>query len=105
MAAPAPTHVARLRRLVRGARAHPGHLKPIRRGPIGAVRDPTRTIMPVMKAPSQPAPKRPSGKTLKAAIVRSIASSTAIETGQRVDNLERLLRSGRSKFAHLKLAR
>lgn len=61
--------------------------------------------MPVMKAPRQPAPQRPSGQTLKAAIFRSVASSTAIETGQRVDKLERLLRSGGSKYAHLKLAR
>jgi hypothetical protein len=61
--------------------------------------------MVAMKAPSQPAPKRPSGERLKAAIVRSVASSTAIETGQRIDQLERMLRSGNSKYRDLKLAR
>lgn len=61
--------------------------------------------MDAMKTPSQPAPKRPSGERLKAAIVRSVASSTAIETGQRIDQLERMLRSGNSKYRDLKLAR
>ncbi|MCD9032438.1 hypothetical protein LDO32_11945 [Luteimonas sp. Y-2-2-4F] len=58
-----------------------------------------------MKAPSRPAAKRPSGQRLKAAIVRSVASSTAIETGQRIDTLERTLRAGSSKYSRLKLAR
>lgn len=61
--------------------------------------------MAAMKIPGQSAPKRPSGERLKAAIVRSVASSTAIETGQRIDRLERMLRSGSSKYSHLKLAR
>jgi hypothetical protein len=61
--------------------------------------------MTAMKTPVRPAPRRPSGKPLKAAIVRAVASSTAIETGQRVDTLERLLRAGSNKYAHLKLAR
>ena len=51
-----------------------------------------RAILQIMKAPIQPLPKRLSGGALKAAIVRSVASSTAIETGQRVEKLERLLR-------------
>jgi|JRYL01.1.fsa_nt_gb hypothetical protein len=58
-----------------------------------------------MNAPRQPAPKRPSSKQLKAAIVRSVASSTAIETGQRIDQLEHMLRTGSSKYGHLRLAR
>lgn len=61
--------------------------------------------MLVMKTPSRPANKRPSGEPLKAAIVRSVASSTAIETGQRIDRLEHTLRTGSSKYSHLKLAR
>ena len=61
--------------------------------------------MTVVKTPRQPARKRPSGERLKAAIVRSVASSTAIETGQRIEKIERMLRSGSSKYSHLKLAR
>lgn len=61
--------------------------------------------MTAMKTPGQPAPKRPSGKRLKVAIVRAVASSTAIETGQRIDKIERMLRNGSSKYSHLKLAR
>lgn len=61
--------------------------------------------MSAMKAPSHPATKRPSGQRLKAAIVRSVASSTAIETGQRIDRLEHVLRTGNSKYNHVKLAR
>lgn len=61
--------------------------------------------MDAMKTSRQPAPTRPSGERLKAAIVRSVASSTAIETGQRIDSLERMLRSGSSKYTHLRLAR
>lgn len=58
-----------------------------------------------MKTPGRPATQRPSGKPLKAAIVRAVASSTAIETGQRIDALERQLRAASSKYSHLKLAR
>lgn len=61
--------------------------------------------MKAMKTPRQSAPKRPSGERLKAAIVRSVASSTAIETGQRIDRLEHMLRSSNSRYSHLKLAR
>ena len=40
----------------------------------------------------------------RAVIVRSVASSTAIETGQRIANLERTLLDNTSKFRGLKLA-
>lgn len=62
-------------------------------------------MMVVMKTPRQPASKRPSDERLKAAIVRSVASSTAIETGQRIDSIERMLRSSNSKYRDPKLAR
>lgn len=67
--------------------------------------DNVRSIMVGMNPPRQPAAKRPSGAQLKAAIVRSVASSTAIETGQRIDRLERMLRTESSKYSGLKLAR
>lgn len=38
------------------------------------------------------------------AILRAVASSTAIETGQRVQQLERTLRTKSSKFRHIALA-
>ena len=41
----------------------------------------------------------------RAAIVRTVASSTAIETGQRVSSLERALLNRTSKYRDLKLAR
>ena len=41
---------------------------------------------------------------LKARIIRSIASSTAIETGQSTKALENTLKSKSSKFQHLSLA-
>jgi hypothetical protein len=37
-------------------------------------------------------------------ILRAVASSTAIETGQPVEQLERLLRTRRSQFRHVTLA-
>lgn len=40
----------------------------------------------------------------RAVIVRSVASSTAIETGQRIAGLERILLDNTSKFRDLKLA-
>jgi len=39
------------------------------------------------------------------AIVRAVASSTAVETGQSVAELEKRLQQARMKFAHIKLAR
>lgn len=44
--------------------------------------------------------KRPS----RAVLVRTVASSTAIETGQPITKLERTLLDQTSKFRHLKLA-
>ncbi len=41
---------------------------------------------------------------LRARIIRSIASSTAIETGQSIKSLETTLKSKSSKFQHLSLA-
>jgi len=45
-----------------------------------------------------------NNKQLKARIIRSIASSTAIETGQSIKALETTLKSKNSKFQHLSLA-
>lgn len=39
------------------------------------------------------------------ALVRAVASSTAVETGQKVAQLEQKLRHPREQFAHIKLAR
>lgn len=51
---------------------------------------------------SQPRqPKVPSRK----AIVRAVASSTAIETGKQVQQLEKLLRAKPAKFRTLALAK
>lgn len=41
----------------------------------------------------------------RAAIVRTVASSTAIETGERIASLERILLAQTSKYRDLKLAR
>ncbi len=49
---------------------------------------------------AQPKHKAPS----KAAIVRAVASSTAIETGQRIAAIEAALQNGSKKFPHLSLA-
>ena len=43
-------------------------------------------------------------KQLKARIIRSVSSSTAIETGQSIKALEATLKSKSSKFQHLTLA-
>jgi len=40
----------------------------------------------------------------KKAILRAVASSTAIETGQRIEQLERKLRKKSSKFRDIALA-
>ncbi len=44
-------------------------------------------------------------KQLKACIIRSVASSTAIETGQSIKELEATLKSKNSKFKNLPLAK
>ncbi|MDI1350916.1 hypothetical protein [Aquabacterium sp.] len=45
--------------------------------------------------------KKPSQK----AVLRAVASSTAVETGQNVAQLEQKLRQPSTRFAHIKLAR
>lgn len=56
--------------------------------------------------PAIPAtPARPSNTPDKQAIIRAVASSTAIETGQSIALIERKLRAGNSKFSHVTLAR
>lgn len=45
--------------------------------------------------------KQPSQK----ALARAVASSTAVETGQNVAQLEQKLRQPSPRFAHIKLAR
>ena len=51
--------------------------------------------------PVQPTPcKRPSRET----IVRAVASSTAIETGERIADVEAKLRNCQTNAAHLSLA-
>ena len=50
-------------------------------------------------------PKPTTAKTpSRKAIVRAVTSSTAIETGKKVDQLESLLRRRPAKFRTLKLA-
>jgi hypothetical protein len=51
------------------------------------------------------ASKRNSRPVSKKAIRRAVASSTAIETGQRIQDVEQTLRGGKSRFRHLELAR
>ncbi|MFT3859280.1 MAG: hypothetical protein QM742_17835 [Aquabacterium sp.] len=46
-------------------------------------------------------PKQPSRQALR----RAVASSTAVETGQSVSELEQKLRHPSPRFAHIKLAR
>jgi len=46
-----------------------------------------------------------TNKQLKARIIRAVASSTAIETGQSIKVLEASLKSKSSKFQHLTLAK
>lgn len=48
---------------------------------------------------------RRTGKKLNSeTVIRAIASSTAIETGQSVEVIERKLKNKSSKFLHLNLA-
>lgn len=47
--------------------------------------------------------KQPS-KTTKAQLVRSVASSSAIETGKTVQAIEAKLKAKKSKYTHLQLA-
>jgi len=57
-------------------------------------------IMTTTKA-TQAQRKKPSQK----AVLRAVASSTAVETGQNVAQLEQKLRQPSTRFAHIKLAR
>ena len=43
--------------------------------------------------------------TSRSCILRAVASSTAIETGQPVEKIEAILKAKKSKFQSLKLAR
>jgi len=52
-----------------------------------------KTLMPQLKTPS------------RKAVLRAVASSTAVETGQSVVQLERSLQQPKVRFPHIKLAR
>jgi len=58
-----------------------------------------------MKTPTKSGAKRSTRVPTKAAIRRAVASSTALETGQSIAQIERTLIKRDSKFSHLKLAR
>lgn len=58
-----------------------------------------------MKATSRPAAKAKPAKPTHDAIVRAVASSTAVETGQPIGKIERTLRARSGKFSSLRLAR
>jgi len=59
--------------------------------------------------PAKPAaatsPRRAAKAPGKHAIIRAVASSTAIETGQSISQIERTLRSKSGKFRDIALAR
>lgn len=48
--------------------------------------------------------KKKAKKITKATIYRAVASSTAIETNEPTEVIERKLRLNKTKFGHLKLA-
>ncbi len=54
-----------------------------------------------MPPPSTKKSKAPTRK----ALIRAIASSTAVETGQSIQALEKKLLLNKLRFAHIKLAR
>ena len=56
------------------------------------------------RVPAMTAPRRRPKKLTAEALIRAIASSTAIETGQSVESIERKLKLKDSKFLHLSLA-
>lgn len=58
-----------------------------------------------MKTTRRPAAKSKVAKPTRDAIVRAVASSTAVETGQPIGKIERTLRTRGGKFSGLKLAR
>jgi len=49
-------------------------------------------------------PHRATKSPDKRAIIRAVASSTAIETGQSISQIEHTLRHNTSKFRHIPLA-
>jgi|GEM_PF-2092959 hypothetical protein len=55
----------------------------------------------IMIKPTTPQRKTPSPK----ALLRAVASSTAVETGRPVAQLEQKLQQPVARFAHIKLAR
>lgn len=57
-----------------------------------------------MPVPRPKTARQHAYKATAKAIVRAVASSTAIETGQSVRHTERVLREKRSKYAKLALA-
>jgi len=60
--------------------------------------------MNMMKATKPGVRRRPKAPT-RSAIIRAIASSTAIETGQGIAHIERVLREKRSKYRKIALAK
>jgi len=60
----------------------------------------TNPTVPIMPKVTEPKRKKPSQK----AVLRSVASSTALETGQCIAELERRLQQP-ARFPHIKLAR
>lgn len=60
----------------------------------------SQQVRPMLKT-SEPQRKTPSLK----AVLRAVASSTAVETGRSVVELEQKLQQPRGRFAHIKLAR
>ena len=55
-----------------------------------------KTVAKIHRAPKAPA---------RSAIIRAVASSTAIETGQSIQQIERTLRGKHSKYRKIALAR
>jgi len=53
--------------------------------------------MPSRKKTTDSAPNRPTKAPTRQAIIRAVASSTAIETGQSIHQIERTLRSNNPK--------
>ncbi|MFG6432029.1 hypothetical protein [Roseateles sp. LYH14W] len=52
-----------------------------------------------------PQPPQPARKPSEQSVRRSVASSTAIETGQSIEALEAKLRNPARRFAHITLTR
>lgn len=70
--------------------------------PPSGIIDIMKSARTTAKANPRGAAKAPSQK----AIMRAVASSTAIETGKSIRQIERMLRVGKSgKFLNIKLAR